>query len=328
MRRVPAASPTTRVIDAGNSGSSLVVALNAADREVLVRTTLTAACTCTVTGAVTGVRVRIEFELTQDATGGRTFSISPEPLKSGGGLGLSAIAGTVDVLSAYSSDGFTSRIIVDSIARDVRVGGALTDTFGSATAQDLKTGGDGAKSNGWFSRNTANATAMNVNTSNAGYLTISPNTTNSGISPTVITGPYAYKLLTGDFDVETLIVDNGDADNEQAGLLVASNSNEALHVYVINYFGGATSNVAARSSNGASEATIGTDVVSTQRIFRLTRVGDVFTLYRKAAPGDAWTTHGSVSRSDLGSTVRVGLYAAPANTSGNYTARFDHFQVN
>lgn len=327
MRVVPARSGVARVIDAGNSGSSLTVALTSSDREVLVKTTLTATCSCVITGAVVGERVRVVFELTQDATGGRGFDFATAALKPNGGLGLSSASNKVDALIVYSTDGFSSRILVENIIHDLRVSSGTTDTFDVATAQNLKTGGDGAKANGWLVRNTANATTMDVNTSNAGYMTISPNSTNSGIAAASITGPYAYKLFTGDFDIETAVVDNADAPNEQAGLLVSSNSNEALHIYIINYFS-TVQNVASRSSNGTTEATVGTDVVSSQQRFRVTRVGDVFTFYRKASAGDAWTNHGSVSRSDLGSSVRIGLYAAPANTSANYTARFEQFQVN
>src|SRR5690242_11270246 len=124
-----------------------------------------------------------------------------------------------------------------------------SDTFDAGTAQNLKSGGDGAKSNNWYARNTANCDAMDVNSSNAGKLTIDVNATNSGISATAITAPYAYQLVAGDFDIETEIIDNNDQDFEQAGLLVVNDSNEALHLYITNYYGSGDK-IACRSSNG------------------------------------------------------------------------------
>jgi len=197
-----------------------------------------------------------------------------------------------------------------------------SDIFSSGTQQDFKTGGDGAKSYNWFAKNTANADAMDANTTNAGFVTLNLNATNSGMGATYITGPYIYQLVGGDFDVETSIVDNADQNFEQAGLLVASDADQNLHAYIINYRTSST-NIAARSGDGTTETSIGSDSTNTNKRFRITRAGNVFTFYEKLNAGDVWTLHGSVTRSDLGSTVRVALYAGSNNTNNNYVAQFD-----
>jgi hypothetical protein len=91
----------------------------------------------------------------------------------------------------------------------------------------------------------------------------------------------------------------------------------------INYYGSPNHHVAVRSSDASTETTIGTDIVSTQDYLRITRVGNAFSFYHKALVGDAWTLHGTTTRSDLGATIRVGLMAATNNTNNNYQATFD-----
>ena len=197
-----------------------------------------------------------------------------------------------------------------------------SDIFGAATQQNLKTGGDGAKAYNWFAKNTANADNVDVNISNAGRMTINCNAVASEIGATSVTTPMAYQVVDGDFDFSTFIIDNNDGNYEGAGIAVFSTGNINLHAYIVQYLAGGH-NIACRDSDGASESVIGSDAAVAHHYFRITRVGDLFTFYRKANAGDAWTEHGSVTHA-LGASVWVALFAMTNNTSDNYVAQFDY----
>src|SRR5688572_4415675 len=103
-------SSPTRVIAQGSSGAAFTAAL-ASDPDVIVTTTLTANCTITFTGLTTGCSITLE--LTQDATGSRTIAFSPDPIVPGGGaLALSTPAGSVDVVTLYSTNGTNLRAFI------------------------------------------------------------------------------------------------------------------------------------------------------------------------------------------------------------------------
>jgi len=185
------------------------------------------------------------------------------------------------------------------------------------------TGGDGAKSYDWYAKNTASATFMDANTTNAGKATISCNTTNSGLSPSAVTAPMIYKILSGDFDVSTHFTDANYSSYTGTGLAVFSTSDITMYNYIIRYWG--SPNIAARHSDGTDESTLGTDVGSSMTYFRLTRVGNLFTFYRKENSGDSWTTHASVTDSAIGSSIWVALFAQTGNAFGTYVTQLDWF---
>jgi hypothetical protein len=96
---VPAILPA--VVNAGSLGASYTLALEGRAR-VIMRGTLTADCTITVSGLSAGAE--FVLELTQDATGGRTV-VLPVASEPAGALGVDGTAGVVTVLQYYSPDG-------------------------------------------------------------------------------------------------------------------------------------------------------------------------------------------------------------------------------
>jgi len=86
-------------IDAGNLGATLALDVTG-KYDTLVKGTLTANCTVTITGLAPGAAV--SFQIKQDATGSRTFTISPDPLTPGGTpLAISTGPNQVDAITTY-----------------------------------------------------------------------------------------------------------------------------------------------------------------------------------------------------------------------------------
>jgi len=205
---------------------------------------------------------------------------------------------------------------------------AASDTFTSSTAQDFKSGGDGVKQYGWYAINTANATSMDANNTAAGKARIVNSAVNSGIDGISMTAPMIYKIISGNFDVEFNFDTTANQTYEQAGAMIFNTSNINLHTYLTDYWGTALT-AAARSSTGANpEATLGTDTASAPHFYRIVRSGNLFTFYRKINVGDAWTTHFSQTRSDLGDSIGVGIYSATNNTANSLTTDVLSFTVN
>lgn len=90
----------------GSSGSSLT--LNPAVTGPIKTITLTANCTFTLTGAISGLASVLELVLTQDATGGRTVTWPSSVKWSGGAPVLSIAANAVDRVGLISYNGGTT----------------------------------------------------------------------------------------------------------------------------------------------------------------------------------------------------------------------------
>jgi len=141
-------------------------------------------------------------------------------------------------------------------------------------------------------------------------------------------GPFAYKLIDGDFDLETTIAfDASSRDDLYAGILCQDVADETSWVSI-------TYATTDGHSPGGSPFTrfrktlsdVSTDTESGLELgatFRLERVGDVFTAYR--LDGSTWTVHHSETIA-LGSSVRIGLMVGTdAGPSGPFLSSFDHF---
>lgn len=200
------------------------------------------------------------------------------------------------------------------------------DEFGATTQQDLKTGGDGAKSYGWNILNSANADAVDVNITNAGYLTIDCNATYTQWLNAAFTGVYVYKNITGDFDVETLLTGNETTNYHRSAIIARDPAASAGE----DWFGIHRTFVSPNDTIGGwdtvNSVTSGTtsDVVSTAKYLRMTRIGNVFTAYYKVNVGDSWTQKSQVTRADFASSIQIGLASATANTGNTYIAKFDY----
>ncbi|KJU81428.1 hypothetical protein MBAV_006380, partial [Candidatus Magnetobacterium bavaricum] len=197
----------------------------------------------------------------------------------------------------------------------------MSDLFGASTAQNLITGGDGAKLYGWNVLNSANATVMDVdNASGSGFTDRLGIKSATSTSDSPLTNPFVYQEVTGDFDVDIYLyaVANGgwqglicrcptaSAGEDFVGIV----SNDSDNLYWTDF---------TNSSN-----TYG-DLSSTNRYLRMTRVGNTFTVYRKLNPGDAWTSAHTFTRADFaGETLQLGMYLK--RLGGTASTQVDYFQ--
>ncbi|KJU83824.1 hypothetical protein MBAV_003984 [Candidatus Magnetobacterium bavaricum] len=194
----------------------------------------------------------------------------------------------------------------------------MADQFGVSTQQDLKSGGDGVKLYGWNVLNSDNASAMDVDITYTGNLRITSSTTTTDAP---MTHPFVYQLVTGDFDIDVALTQvNAGAFQ---GLMCRDPNASAGEDWVAigwdsspNLWWGDLTNDVNTSGN-----------LSSGNVYvRLARVGNVFTAYRKANPGDSWTSVKTFTRNDFAGhdPLQVGLYQK--RTSATATVRFDYFQ--
>ncbi|MEO5361994.1 MAG: hypothetical protein H7843_16415 [Nitrospirota bacterium] len=193
----------------------------------------------------------------------------------------------------------------------------MSDQLGTGTQQNLLSGGDGAKLYGWSLLNSSLASPIDVNITNAGQLTIA--LTNQNAWLTSKSGyPFVYQSVTGDFDIDAHITARG-----KAALLIASDRNISANennVAIGWYLGEQTIwyNTVEGSESGSNNGT-------TRPYVRMTRVGNVFTLYAKVNTGDSWTQFAQYTRSDFNSNIFVGFTVISGN-NGTGTAQFDYIE--
>lgn len=103
------AGPTVTAVDAGNFGSAYTVDFGNAQREIHVSGTLNANCVLTIQNAVAGCRALLI--VTQDATGGRSLTLSSPP----DGSPYTTLADTqAGVLNVYEMVYTGSTAVVDT----------------------------------------------------------------------------------------------------------------------------------------------------------------------------------------------------------------------
>jgi hypothetical protein len=211
------------------------------------------------------------------------------------------------------------------------------DEFGLTTKQTLKhlaTSAATEKINGWSIVYGNECDAYDISVTTEGYLTIRNNT--GAVKEwwdAKRETAYAYKLVTGDFDVETLLVNTAwTADGLWAMFLAQSNSTASAWVALAWAHDVSTvaSRVVALSTALSTAGTVENDASSTwYRYARLVRAGNTITWYVKAASVDAWTALHSETRSDLGSQVRIGFTTCPrASGAATTTVQWDYLRVN
>lgn len=142
---------------------------------------------------------------------------------------------------------------------------------------------------------------------------------------------HVYRQVTGDFDIETFVSYHNPVRNyELSGIIIRDLIKAGGHNWLklcTGYHTAANRVTVDTTLNSTSSNNVyapGTD----NRYLRVTRVGNVFTFYRKVNSGDSWTTVQTTTRNDLNSTIFVGLYLQSTTTSGTYTSQFDYFKVN
>jgi hypothetical protein len=217
------------------------------------------------------------------------------------------------------------------------------DVFSVGTEQNLLTGGDGAKSYGWNLLNSNNATVANVNTSNAGKLTIhNDNTSTKSGWLNDFTGPFVYQEIQGDFDIETYLSGYSGATNDNfVGMIVRDSysTNDSGTVdqtnisMTLRYYSGAWGVCANSVPHGGWNYTHQGGTI--YPYMRIRRVGYDFYVYGKANAGDAWiqyadptnTTKQYWRRPQFRPLVQVGLIMYSTNTSGNCEMQIDYFRT-
>ncbi|MBF0345273.1 MAG: hypothetical protein HQL06_13720 [Nitrospirae bacterium] len=196
----------------------------------------------------------------------------------------------------------------------------MADQFGLSTQQDIKAGGDGAKANGWNALNMVNASVCDVNITNAGYLTIklAGSCTFTGAT---FTGPFVYQNITGDFDIDILLVRG--SGNVQA--LMCRDPNATAGEDWLEIIVDDNGYLWWAETNNSTTTTSATNLGIAPTYFRMTRVGGVFTSYKKSAPGDSWTiVKIYTTRNDFASTIQVGMTYCNTNTTN--VVKYDYFQ--
>jgi hypothetical protein len=186
----------------------------------------------------------------------------------------------------------------------------MADLFGASTQQDLLSGGDGAKLYDWHFLNSANATQADVNSTVAGFYTVTP-TSNALLSSGNTAMPFLYQNIVGDFDVDIPYYNEGDTFSFRVGLMARDPNASVGEDYVgiwRNHIRGSGEQTEWASCTNNSFAN-GTDSML-NAFTRITRVGNVFTLYAKVNSGDSWTQKVQYTRNDFASTIQLGIVTA------------------
>ncbi|MBI5561405.1 MAG: YfhO family protein [Deltaproteobacteria bacterium] len=179
----------------------------------------------------------------------------------------------------------------------------------------------------WSVINADKAGVIDIGISSAGKLTIGANGKKSYLWESTFTGPFVYRELTGDFDIETRVTSNHHQDNELAGIVVRAAAAGGAGNWIsfeAGSSGGKDVLFMLDTVNGASSV----EVISPgDEYLRVMRLNDSIRLYSRHAPNDDWMLRAKYARPDLGPGMQVGLAAHPDNAKGEFVARFDYFRV-
>jgi hypothetical protein len=201
--------------------------------------------------------------------------------------------------------------------------------------QNLKSGGElasyqlttGQTLYTLYAQNINKTDAIDINSTNAGYLTINLTTTTSAISSSVFTAPYIYTYTHDDFSIETLIV-HSTTSSDKAGLCIRDNLSATNSlVYIIN-----NGDTTIQSGNAYSDPYGNyldtSDHSASHKYLKITRSGDTITTYSKAASTDNWTQRDQYTRTDLPKSLQVGIVAYSSSAGGTYVPKFDYLKLN
>lgn len=150
-------------------------------------------------------------------------------------------------------------------------------------------------------------------------------------------GVFLYKVITGNFDMSVRIATPLDTNAYNfPGLMVrafgaggAPSPNAAENSLLWGRFGQfSIANMSKNNVNGAATDTGRGTYPNANYWLRLTRVGNVFTLYEKASQGAAWTSVGTVTRADFsGLPLQVGIEQAVFGGGVTRTGRYSNFSL-
>ena len=132
-----------------------------------------------------------------------------------------------------------------------------------------------------------------------------PNT-GEGWDGGVATGPFLYKLVTGDFDVEVYTASFSTVAYSDGGLMARNPSTAGGESWItVKIYGGNFADSMRGVVNGGGVANAG--MGNGKPYLRLQRVGSTFNCYSKTNSTDSWGTPYTVTRADLPAQLQVGL---------------------
>lgn len=214
------------------------------------------------------------------------------------------------------------------------------DEFGLTTKQTLRdertTGSPFSKLNGWYVYNAHECNTFDISVTAEGYLTCKNNTAAAKEWWDAKTETaYAYKEISGDFDVETLLVNTTawTTVGLWAMFLVQSVTTTGNWVAIawVHDADTAPSRVEALSTVSGTEGTVrAAESATWYRYARLTRAGNTVAWYAKAAAANDWTQLYTTTRDDLGAQLRVGFTLCPRTIETETTAttvQWDYLRV-
>ncbi len=202
---------------------------------------------------------------------------------------------------------------------------AMADEFEASTQQDnMQAGGDGGKLFGWHVFNASAADKIDVNVTNSGKLTIDHGPTSTNNFSGSLDGPFVYKIVNGDFDVDVQVSDNSDQPFEGTALMVKQPSGQN-HIQIKSVFSGIVSVLTDEfqdTVNGSSTTT----TALYEPFLRIQRTGSTFFLYTKPSAGGAWILRRTLSRGDMGTSLQVGIATQTVNTSNTFVSQVEYFR--
>ncbi|HEV8062133.1 MAG TPA: Ig-like domain repeat protein, partial [Gemmataceae bacterium] len=202
--------------------------------------------------------------------------------------------------------------------------GNLSDNF--STNHDYANGN--VSGTGWDGvLNPGNLFSGDANLTTSGALTWSA-VANVGWENDLDNGPVLYKTVTGDFDASVHVSSMTSVIFSDGGLIarVPASAGNPENYVALRYFGAGGFNA---TRNTVNSVTTNNNYPNLQPWLRLVRVGDVFSLYTKAAATDPWTLWDTVTRPDIGSgtPMQVGLWFGTFLTGNIGTVQFDNFNL-
>lgn len=205
--------------------------------------------------------------------------------------------------------------------------GYPSDMFSDDTTQDFLVGGlmtDQARRFGWRTLNAANADTFDVNMTNLEGLLIEVEVANAEWSGTTQAAPFAFKLIDGNFSVNTDLRLVGSSSDCLAGILCVDSADLSTWVHIGCSRIGDTSVIKlVYSQDGA--VTSSTPTETTETFLRLSRSASTFTAAR-SADGITWTSLSPVTVT-MDSTAHLGLcVSSTAVESGVVGADFHFFK--
>jgi phage-related protein len=203
--------------------------------------------------------------------------------------------------------------------------GYPNDEFHNISEQDLVAGGDVLKYGGWNALNTANASALDINQTYENLMSI---TTAAGgpfdWDDATRTGPFAYKTFTGDFDFYVLY-DSAPTSNAGGLFLVQSttDADDWIGIGSIEVTG-TDSKLIRNTTNGSSVDWTESTVLA---YWRIVRSDSVFTFYMAANDALSWYQIAQETRTDIPTTVRVGLASYTTDSSAGHVQAWNYFRA-